>query len=105
MDALENRLKTTAFWLKLGVINHLVTFVVIAMGCVYSGFTCRGELMKDALSVYAFTLFTPQLALEVILILALFLVCNSLRDLRENTKHLMWFLGTLVLLVLFMYWQ
>ncbi|GAA6136513.1 hypothetical protein NBRC116583_02600 [Arenicella sp. 4NH20-0111] len=105
MDTLENRLKTTAFWLKLGVINHLVTFAVIAMGCVYSGFTCRGELMKDALSVYAFTLFTPQLALEVILILALFLVCSSLRDLRENTKHLMWFLGTLVLLVLFMYWQ
>lgn len=103
--SLENKLKTAGFWLRLGVINHAVALVVIGFGCVYSGFTCQGELMKDALSVYAFTLFTPQLALQVIIFLALFLVSDSLRQFRSNWPASLLFIGTFSLLMLFVYWQ
>ena len=102
---IENKLKTVNFWLRLGVINHCVAIVIIALGCAYSDFTCQGESMKSALSLYAFTLFTPQLALEVILLMAVLLVTSSLRELRENWRPLMLFTGTFLLLMLFMYWQ
>ena len=101
MNTLENNLKTTNFWLKLGAVNHTIALLVIAFGCAYSGFTCQGETMKDVLSIYAFTIFTPQLALEVILLMALFLVSNSMLKLRENPRPLIFFLGTLALLILF----
>lgn len=102
---LENKLKTVGFWLWLGVVNHCVALVVIAFGCAYSGFTCQGEPMKGVLSLYAFTLFTPQLALEVILLMALLLVTSSLRELRQNRLPLMLFVGTFSLLILFVYWN
>ncbi|MFT5573221.1 MAG: putative membrane protein [Cryomorphaceae bacterium] len=104
MTTLEKKLKTVSFWLRLGVINHCVALAIIALGCAYSGFTCQGEQMKDALSLYAFTLFTPQLALEVILLLALFLVSSSLHQMRENWLPIMLFIGTFSLLILFVYW-
>lgn len=103
MNTLENKLKTVGFWLRLGIINHCVALAAIAMGCVYSGFTCKGEPMKDALSLYAFTLLTPQIALEVILIVALFLTANSFLDLRKNLLPLSLFIGTLSVLILFSY--
>lgn len=103
MNTLENKLKTVGFWLRLGIINHCVAIAAIAMGCVYSGFTCKGEPMKDALSLYAFTLLTPQIALEVILIVALFLTANSFLDLRKNLLPLSLFIGTLSVLILFSY--
>lgn len=101
----ENKLKTSALWLQLGSINHLIALFAIAIGCVYSGFTCQGEAMKNVLSTYAFTLFTPQLALEAILLIAIFLVCNSLRELRDNWRSLLLFCSTLLALVLFAYSQ
>jgi hypothetical protein len=102
---LENKLKTVGFWLRLGVINHCVALAVIAFGCAYSGFTCQGDSMKDVLSIYAFTIFTPQLALQVILLMALFLVSSSLRELRRNWLSLLLFVVTFSLLMLFVYWQ
>lgn len=103
MSAIENKLKTASFWLKLGVINHGIALAVIALGCAYSGFTCQGESMKSVLSIYAFTIFTPQLAVEVILLLALFLLSNSLYQLKQNKLTLSLFLVTLGLLGLFVY--
>ena len=101
---LENKLKTVNFWLRLGVINHCVALAVIALGCAYSGFTCEGDSMKSVLSLYAFTLFTPQLALEVIILMAVFLVTGSLRELWQNRLPLLLFVGTLSLLILYAYW-
>ena len=105
MSTIENKLKTASFWLKLGVINQTVALVVISLGCAYSGLTCQGESMKEVMSLYAFTIFTPQLALEVILLLALFLVGSSMRELRENMTLLMLFVGTFALLMLFVFWR
>lgn len=101
----ENKFKTVRFWLRLGVVNHCVALAVVAFGCAYSGFSCKGDSMKDVLSLYAFTLFTPQLALEVILLLALFLAVSSMRELRENSRLVTTFLATLALLVIFAYWR
>jgi len=98
-------LKTSAFWLRIGVVNHAISLVVIAFGCAYSGFSCQGDSMKSVLSTYAFTLFTPQVAMEVILLLALFLVSSSLREFRDNWRIVFLFLGTLSLLILFVLWQ
>ena len=105
MTTLENKLKTVTFWLRLGILNHSIALLVLAFGCAYSGFTCQGESMKSVLSVYAFTLFTPQLALEVILFMAIFLVSSSLHELRQNYLSLMLFIGTLSLLVLYAFWS
>jgi hypothetical protein len=102
---LENKLKSVNFWLRLGVLNHSVALAVIALGCTYSGFTCQGESMKAVLSLYAFTLFTPQLALEVILLLALLLVTDSLHEFRKNSLSLFLFVATFSLIMLFVYWQ
>ncbi len=101
MSSLENKLKTIKFWLWLGVLNHRLILFVIALGCAYSGFTCQGESMKEVLSIYAFTLFTPQIALEVIVLIALLFVSDTLREFRENGWLIMLFMGTLSLLVLF----
>lgn len=105
MSTLENKLKTKNFWLRLGALNHSIALIVIAAGCAYSGFTCQGEPMKQILSIYTFTVFTPQIALEVIVLIALFLVSSSLVELRKNTLPLIMFLSTLALLVLFTYLQ
>ncbi|MFT5276275.1 MAG: putative membrane protein [Saprospiraceae bacterium] len=102
---LEDKLKTVSFWLRLGILNHLVAVAVIVLGCAYSGFTCQGESMKGVLSIYAFTLFTPQLALEVILLIALLLVSDSLHEFRKNRLPLSLFVATFSLLILFVYWQ
>jgi hypothetical protein len=61
--------------------------------------------MKAVLSLYAFTLFTPQLALEVILLLALLLVTDSLHEFRKNSLSLFLFVATFSLIILFVYWQ
>lgn len=105
MATLEEKLKTTNFWLRLGVINHGVAIAVIAFGCVHSGFACSGKSMKEVLSIYAFTLLTPQIALEVILLVAIFLVSHSLRVLRESVLSLSLFIATFTLLILFIYLQ
>jgi hypothetical protein len=101
---LENKLKTVTFWLRLGVFNHSIALVVLVLGCVYSGFSCQGDAMKSVLSLYAFTLFTPQVALEVIILMAVFLVTGSLRELWQNRLPLLLFVGTLSLLILYAYW-
>jgi hypothetical protein len=103
--SLENKLNTVRFWLRLGVLNHSIGLAVMVLGCAYSGFTCQGESMKDVLSLYAFTLFTPQLALEVILLLALLLVTDSLHEFRKNSLSLILFVATFLLIILFVYWQ
>ena len=105
MSTLENKLKTIKFWLQLGIINHCIILLVIAFGCIYSSFSCQGETMKDVLSIYAFTLFTPQIALEVIVLIAILFVSNSLAEIRENWLYLSLFLGTLALLVMYINWQ
>ena len=105
MASLENKLKTIKFWLWLGLLNHCVVLAVLALGCAYSGFACQGEPMKEVLSIYAFTLFTPQIALEVIVWIALLFVSDTLKEFRENWRVIMLFLGSLALLVLFVYSQ
>ena len=105
MSNIENKLKTTRFWLWLGVANHAIALAVLALGCAYSGFTCQGQQMKTVLSVYTFTLFTPQIALEVILLMALFLVSGSMRGARDNLRPLALFVLSLALLGLFAVWR
>lgn len=105
MSVSENKLKGLHFWLSLGTVNHLVCIAVILFGCAYSGFICQGDAMKSVLSVYVFTIFTPQLALEVILLLAIFLVFHSMQQLRDTWRSMLLFLGTLLPLVMFAYWQ
>ncbi len=100
---LERKLKTMRFWLRLGIANHCIAIMVVAFGCVYSGFTCEGDSMKSILSAYAFTLFTPQLALEVIILMALLLVTQSMREFRENWPLLILFVATLLSLVPLVY--
>lgn len=95
MSILDNKLRAPGFWLWLGTVNHCVALVIVMFGCVYSGFSCHGDSMKAVLSVYAFTLFTPQLAFEVIVLLAIFLISRSFREFRENWKMLVLFLSTL----------
>jgi len=104
MSVVDSKLKSPAFWLWVGVINHSIVLVVILLGCVYSSFTCQGDSMKDALSLYAFTLFTPQLALEVILLMAIFLVSNSINQFRENWRVVLLFIITALLLTLYTTW-
>lgn len=105
MSTLDKKLKTAEFWLRLGTVNHAIALAVIAFGCAYSGFTCQGESMKGVLSVYTFTLFTPQIALQVIVIMALFLVSNSFRDFRDNARSWALFAVSLGLLFLFVLWS
>ena len=103
MSTIENKLKTANFWLTLGVINHSIALVVLFIGCAYSGFSCQGDAMKSVLSIYAFTIFTPQVALELILLVATFLVCNSLDEFREDIKPLLLFIATLTPLLLYVF--
>ncbi len=57
--------------------------------------------MKSVLSIYAFTIFTPQVALEMILLLAIFLVCNSLQEFRDNKRPLALFILSLIPLIIY----
>jgi hypothetical protein len=61
--------------------------------------------MKEVLAIYAFTLLTPQIALELILFVGMFLVGHFMRDLRENLLSLVLFITTFTLLILFIYLQ
>lgn len=105
MITLEEKLKKASFWLRLLVINHSVTLMAICVGYVYSVFTGESDSMREVLSIYAFTLLTPQIALEVIVLIALFMVTDSLRDLYENLLILTLFIVTSALLVSFVYWR
>ena len=101
MSTIENKLKTANFWLTLGAINHSITLLVLFIACAYSGFSCQGDAMKSVLSIYAFTIFTPQVAFELILLVAVFLVCNSLDEFKENIKPLIFFVITLTPLLMY----
>ena len=101
MSTLENKLKTANFWLNLGAINHAICLVVLFIGCSVSSFSCQGDAMKSVLSIYAFTIFTPQVALEMILLLAIFLVCNSLQEFRDNKRPLALFILSLIPLIIY----
>ncbi len=57
--------------------------------------------MKAVLSTYAFTLFTPQLALAAIILMAVFLITSSLKEFRQDWRPLALFLTTFGLLALF----
>ncbi len=105
MDPLENKLKTTGFWLSLGAVNHVICITVVLFGCAYSGFSCQGDDMKSVLSIYAFTIFTPQVALEMIVLLATLLTFKSLSEFKKDARPITWFLISLAPLVLYLYWQ
>ena len=51
--------------------------------------------MKAVMSIYTFTVFTPQVALEVIIVLAIFMLNGSLRGLLDNWSLSLIFLITL----------
>jgi len=106
MNSIENRLKTRSFWLNLGSINHGIALAVIAFGCAFSDFSCQGEVMSKTLSIYTFTLLTPQLAIEVIVWMALFLVSGQGTKANHRARWLPWyrFIGTLALLACFAFW-
>ncbi len=97
----EQKPRTVEFCLKLSVINNLIALLVIKLGCVNSGFTCQGEAMKDVLSLYAFTVFFPQLALGAILLMALLLASNSLQDFRDHKWWTLAMITTFALLIWF----
>ncbi len=103
MTTLEDKLKKASFWLKLCVINQSVALTIIALAFVYSVFTGEAESMKAVLSIYAVTILTPQIALEVILLIGLFMVSDSFSELRENVPILLMFLVTAALLIAFVY--
>lgn len=56
--------------------------------------------MTSVISIYTFTLFTPQVALEVIVLLALFLVKGTLRSMIDNWKLFLAFISSFVLPIL-----
>lgn len=99
MSTLEDKLKTTPFWFKIGSINHLIALGVILLGCARSGFECAGDAMSNTLSLYTFTLLTPQVAVEVIILLALFLVSGNKSNQANNWQPAFIFFCTLGLLV------
>lgn len=100
MADLENKLSTPRFWLLCGLINHAISCLVVIGGCLYSGMSCEGEAMTSVISIYTFTLFTPQVALEVIVLLALFLVKGTLRSMIDNWKLFLAFISSFVLPIL-----
>ena len=89
---MEKKLGSARFWLIIGIVNHAVACIIVTSGCLYSGFTCAGERFDSVVSVYTFTLFTPQVAIEVIVLLALFLINNALKGLKQNWHLLLLFL-------------
>ena len=98
-NLLMNDNKVVSYGLWIGAINHLVSIVAVMFGCAMSAFTCQGDAMKNVLSIYAFTLLTPQIAIEAILILGLFLFTSGLRQLAENRSASLAFFSTLTLVV------
>ena len=105
MQTLEQKLKSPNFWLTIGTYNHLVALLVIIFGCVVTGFSCSGEPMQQVLSIYTFTIFTPQLALEAILIIAIFLLTNSMDEFKANSRPGLAFMGTLGLIFIYVVFQ
>ncbi len=103
MSSIEEKLKTSSFWLKLGAINHGIAILVLLLGCAVAEFTCRGEVMSKTLSVYTFTLFTPQVAVEMIILLALLLVSGGANTIKSSANSMLAFLLSLALLVIFLY--
>lgn len=103
MAILEEKLKKASFWLKLCAINQSIALAIITLAFVYSIFTGDAESMKVVLSIYAVTLLTPQIAMEVILLIGLFMVSDSFSELRENVPILLLFLITAALLAAFVY--
>ena len=104
MNSLEHKLKTTTFWFYLGSANHLIALAVVLIGCALSGFSCQGERMAETLSIYTFTLLTPQIASEVIILIALFLVSGTALNKKNGWAPAMLFAFTLGLAVLLGYW-
>ena len=103
MAKIEEKLGSVKFWLSLGIVNHLIGCSVLLLGCVYSDFTCEGESMSSAISIYTFTLFTPQVAIEVILLLALFLINGSFSKLLNYWRLTSSFIVSLALPVWFIW--
>lgn len=99
-----NSNKAVVLGLWIGTVNHMVTIFAVIFGCMVSGFTCHGEEMKNALSIYAFTLLTPQIAIEAILILGLFLATASFSHLIQNRPAFYSFLASLLLVIVFATW-
>lgn len=101
MSRSESKLKGLRFWLSLGILNHLIVILIVALAWGYSFVSHEEDAMKEALSVYAFTLFTPQLALEVILIMALFLMTGSIKQIKTHRQHWLMFVVSLMPIVFF----
>ncbi len=93
----SNKAVTLGLW--IGTVNHLVTIVAVFFGCIASDFTCQGEEMKDALSIYAFTLLTPQIAVEAILVLGLFLATANISQLTQNRPAFVSFAVSLFVII------
>ena len=104
MRTLEHKLKTPAFWFTLASINHRIVLLVLAFGCAISGFSCAGDTMNHLLSIYTFTIFTPQVAIEMIALLALILVSGRNPDGPSSLIPAMIFITTLGLTIAFSYW-
>lgn len=98
----SNKAVTLGLW--IGTVNHLVTIAAVFFGCMVSGFTCQGEEMKDALSIYAFTLLTPQIACEAILLLGLFLATANISQLTQNKPAFVSFAVSLLMVVFAALW-
>ena len=93
----EQKLSSPHFWLICGIINHSIASLVVIFGCVYSGFSCTGKTMSSVISSYTFTLFTPQVAFEVIILLALFLLNGSLKSLIKHSSLTLAFIASFIL--------
>ena len=104
MRTLEHKLKTPSFWFNLGSINHCIALLVVALGCVISGFSCTGDTMNQLLSIYTFTIFTPQVAIEMITVLALILVSGRNPNAPSSLIPAMIFITTLGLTITLYYW-
>ena len=102
---LEQKVKTLRFWVFLGAVNQCIMLLVLAYGCVASGMACQGSAMSDTLTLYIFTLFTPQLALTAIVLMACLLATNSWRDVVETGLSGFVFVISLVLLVAYAGWR
>ena len=63
MENERNRIHSAVFY--VGVINHLIFIAVNLYVCVITDFTCTGDTAGGYMMMYTFTLFFPQFAIGI----------------------------------------
>ena len=91
-------------WLILGTVNHIIFLAVIFIICAVSRFECSGNESGAVMVAYTFSIFIPQLLLEVLVfaMLIIILIIDMLRSqiIDINKNLVISFLSTLIIFVI-----